>query len=61
MDYLVVFYTHYSSDNLQCFLSSRDSECGLIVACIENEKIALPFFPVESDLRTMAKFGDQVP
>ncbi|XP_028402725.1 cold shock domain-containing protein E1-like [Dendronephthya gigantea] len=38
----------------------RDSECGLIVACIENEKIALPFFPVDSDLRTMAKFGDQV-
>ena len=39
---------------------SRDSECGLIVACIEDEKSSLPFLPADSDLRTMAKFGDQV-
>ncbi|CAB3989658.1 cold shock domain-containing E1-like [Paramuricea clavata] len=38
----------------------RDSECGLIVACIEDEKITLPFLPADSDLRAMAKFGDQV-
>ena len=41
-------------------LRCRDSECGLIVACVEDEKSTLPFLPADSDLRTMAKFGDQV-
>ena len=32
----------------------------MIVACVEDEKSTLPFLPADSDLRTMAKFGDQV-
>jgi hypothetical protein len=32
----------------------------LIVASIKEEKITLPFLPADSDLRTMANFGDQV-
>lgn len=38
----------------------RDSECGLIAASIEDEKISLPFLQADAGLRTMAKFGDQV-